>query len=63
MKEDVEKEWMEKLEAEVKRREEKKIWTDELVKQLEKEKQVRCLLLMLLSGLILVSCTRCIVGL
>lgn len=63
MKEDVEKEWMEKLEAEVKRREEKEIWADELVKQLEKEKQVRCLLLMLLGGLILVYCIQYIVGL
>ncbi len=63
LKEDVEKEWMEKLEAEVKRREEKEIWADELVKQLEKEKQVRSLLLMLLGGLILVSCVQYIAGL
>jgi hypothetical protein len=54
---------MEKLEADVKRREEKEIWADELVKQLEKEKQVRSLMLMLLGGLILVSCIQYIVGL
>ncbi|OCH88478.1 kinesin-domain-containing protein [Obba rivulosa] len=41
VREDVEKEWMEKLEKEVRRREEKEAWADELVKQLEKEKKAR----------------------
>ncbi|CCM02201.1 uncharacterized protein FIBRA_04281 [Fibroporia radiculosa] len=46
VREDVEKEWMAKLEKEVKRKEEKEVWADELVKQLEKEKKAS-----LLSGL------------
>lgn len=41
VKEDVEKEWADKLEHEVKLREEKTVWADELVKQLEKERKVR----------------------
>ncbi|KAL6302818.1 kinesin-domain-containing protein [Sparassis latifolia] len=41
VREDVEKEWIEKLEREVRRREEKDAWADELVKQLEKEKKTR----------------------
>ncbi|KAI0916998.1 hypothetical protein AcV5_007588 [Taiwanofungus camphoratus] len=41
VREDVEREWIEKLEKEVKRREEKEAWADELVKQLEKEKKMR----------------------
>lgn len=41
MREDVEREWIDKLESEVRRREEKEAWADELVKQLEKEKKVR----------------------
>lgn len=41
VKEDVEKEWKDKLEAEMKKREEKERWADELVKQLEKEKKAR----------------------
>lgn len=40
VREDVEREWITKLEAEVRRREEKEAWADELVKQLEKEKKV-----------------------
>lgn len=40
VREDVEKEWIGKLEAEVKAREEKEIWADELVKQLDKERKV-----------------------
>lgn len=40
VKEDVEKEWADKLEKEVKLREEKSVWADELVKQLEKERKV-----------------------
>lgn len=41
VREDVEKEWAVKLAAEVKKREEKEAWSEELVRQLEKEKQVR----------------------
>ncbi|OSX59774.1 hypothetical protein POSPLADRAFT_1048250 [Postia placenta MAD-698-R-SB12] len=41
VREDVEREWITKLEAEVRRREEKEAWADELVKQLEKEKKTR----------------------
>jgi centromeric protein E len=41
VKEDVEKEWVDKVEAEVRRREEKERWAEELVKQLEREKKVR----------------------
>lgn len=41
VREDVEREWIEKLEKEVKRREEKEAWSDELVKQLDKEKKMR----------------------
>ena len=40
VREDVEKEWGAKLEAEVKLREEKEVWADELVKQLDKERRV-----------------------
>lgn len=40
VKEDVEREWAERLEKEVKLREEKSVWADELVKQLEKERKV-----------------------
>lgn len=40
VKEDVEKEWSDRLEQEVKLREEKTVWADELVKQLEKERKV-----------------------
>ena len=40
VREDVEKEWGAKLEAEVKLREEKEAWADELVKQLDKERRV-----------------------
>ncbi|KXN83382.1 hypothetical protein AN958_01519 [Leucoagaricus sp. SymC.cos] len=41
VKEDVEKEWKDKLEEEVRKRKEKERWADELVKQLEKEKKIR----------------------
>ncbi|KAL4251230.1 Kinesin-like protein [Abortiporus biennis] len=41
VKEDVEKEWSDKVEKETKLREEKEAWADELVKQLEKEKKLR----------------------
>lgn len=41
VKEDVENEWSGKLEKEVKAREEKTAWADELVKQLEKERRIR----------------------
>ncbi|KAF5377904.1 hypothetical protein D9615_006794 [Tricholomella constricta] len=41
VREDVEKEWKEKLREEVKKFEEKERWADELVKQLEKEKKMR----------------------
>lgn len=41
VREDVEKEWVDKFEAEVKRRVEKEVWAGELVRQLEREKKVR----------------------
>ncbi|PSR70948.1 hypothetical protein PHLCEN_2v13170 [Hermanssonia centrifuga] len=41
VKEDVEREWAVRLEKEVKLREEKDEWADELVKQLDKEKKLR----------------------
>ncbi|KAH9924668.1 kinesin-domain-containing protein [Epithele typhae] len=41
VREDVEKEWAERLEREVRLREEKEVWADELVKQLEKERRTR----------------------
>lgn len=40
VREDVEKEWMGKLDEEIQKREEKERWATELVKQLEKEKKV-----------------------
>lgn len=40
VREDVEKEWVQKLEAEVRVREEKEAWADELVKQLDRERKV-----------------------
>jgi centromeric protein E len=40
VREDVEREWVGKVEAEVKKREEKERWAEELVRQLEKEKKV-----------------------
>ncbi|KAG6836893.1 hypothetical protein H0H93_001724 [Arthromyces matolae] len=41
VKEDVEKEWQDKVAAEIKKREEKERWAEELVKQLDKEKTIR----------------------
>ncbi|KAG2738408.1 hypothetical protein P692DRAFT_20923682 [Suillus brevipes Sb2] len=41
VREDVEKEWMGKLEEEVKKREEKEAWAAELGRQLDKEKKLR----------------------
>lgn len=41
VKEDVEREWGERLQAEARKREEKEAWATELVRQLEKEKRVR----------------------
>ena len=41
VREDVEKEWAQKLEAETRLRQEKEVWADELVKQLDKERRVR----------------------
>ncbi|KAG6853094.1 hypothetical protein C0991_006927 [Blastosporella zonata] len=41
VREDVEKEWKDKVAAEVKKREETERWAEELVKQLEKEKKAR----------------------
>ncbi|KAH7909035.1 P-loop containing nucleoside triphosphate hydrolase protein [Hygrophoropsis aurantiaca] len=41
VREDVEREWIEKLDAEVKKREEGEAWAAELVRQLEKEKKLR----------------------
>ena len=43
VREDVEKEWAQKLEAETRLRQEKEAWADELVKQLDKERRVRIL--------------------
>lgn len=40
VREDVENEWQVKLDEEIKKRQEKEAWADELVKQLEKEKKV-----------------------
>lgn len=40
VKEDVEREWMDKVEEQIKLREEKERWAAEVVKQLEKEKKV-----------------------
>lgn len=41
VREDVEREWEGRLAAEVKLREEKEVWANELVKQLDKEKKLR----------------------
>ncbi|KAI8986071.1 kinesin-domain-containing protein [Trametes punicea] len=41
VREDVEKEWAGRLEKEMRAREEKEAWADELVKQLEKERKMR----------------------
>ncbi|KAK0457604.1 P-loop containing nucleoside triphosphate hydrolase protein [Desarmillaria tabescens] len=41
VREDVEREWQVKVDDETRKREEKERWADELVKQLEKEKQTR----------------------
>ena len=41
VREDVEKEWVGKVEDEVKKRKESEQWAAEVVKQLEREKQVR----------------------
>ncbi|KAH9851824.1 kinesin-domain-containing protein [Lenzites betulinus] len=41
VREDVEKEWSGRLEKEIRAREEKEVWADELVKQLEKERKAR----------------------
>lgn len=43
VREDVEKEWVGKVEEEVKKRKESERWAAEVVKQLEREKQVRAL--------------------
>ena len=43
VREDVEEEWKTKLEAERRAKEEKELWANELVRQLEKEKQVCCI--------------------
>ena len=40
VREDVESEWQVKLDEEIKKRQEKEAWADELVKQMEKEKKV-----------------------
>ena len=50
VREDVEKEWVEKVEDEVKKRKESEQWAAEVVKQLEKEKQVRAAFLGLSDG-------------
>ena len=49
VREDVEKAWVDKFDVEVKLREEKEAWADELVKQLEKEKKVMFSLSLFLS--------------
>ena len=46
VREDVEKEWAQKLEAETRLRQEKEVWADELVKQLDKERRVRVSVMM-----------------
>ena len=43
VKEDVEREWADKVEREAKAKEEKAAWADELVRQLERERKVRLL--------------------
>jgi centromeric protein E len=49
VREDVEKEWVGKLQEEVKKREEKEAWAAELVRQLDKEKKVSfCMLIFFL---------------
>lgn len=48
VREDVEKEWVGKVEEEVKKRKESEQWAAEVVKQLEREKQVRTVGLLLL---------------
>lgn len=40
VREDVEKEWIAKVEEEKRKREEKEVWAEELVRQLDKEKKV-----------------------
>lgn len=56
VREDVEKEWAEKLQKEKRKREEKEAWADELVRQLEKERRVRLLFLLTVSGHADASC-------
>ncbi|KAK2462674.1 hypothetical protein APHAL10511_005290 [Amanita phalloides] len=41
VKEDVEQEWIDRLEEEVKKREEKERWAEEVVRQLDRERRVR----------------------
>ncbi|KAF8625919.1 hypothetical protein AX17_006645 [Amanita inopinata Kibby_2008] len=41
VKEDVEKEWIDKLDQEIKQREEREKWAEELVKQLDRERKLR----------------------
>ena len=48
VREDVEKEWLGKVEEEKKKKEEKEAWADELVRQLDKEKKVSFSSLLLL---------------
>jgi hypothetical protein len=50
VREDVEKEWLVKVDAAVKKMEEKERWAEELVKQLEKEKKVSCFSLLFQSS-------------
>lgn len=54
VREDVEKEWVDKFEAAVKLREEKEAWAAELVRQLEREKKVSGLFLRGIPGLFFV---------
>lgn len=58
VKEDVEKEWSVKLEAEIKLRREKEAWAEQLVLQLEKEKQVLPVYLSLVKYLLPTLQTR-----
>lgn len=58
VREDVENEWIAKVESERKLRLEKEAWSEELVRQLEKEKKVR-LLVIRVALLLIQMCGRC----
>lgn len=60
VREDVEKEWIGKVEEEVKKRQKSEQWAAEVVKQLEKEKQVRIASSFFFTGWLLIMPIRCI---